>query len=238
MNQRYGEEGPRQGGGPPPGYPQGQGGYPQQYPGSSPQQPPGQGGYQQPYPGQPQYPGQGGYQQPQYPGQGGYQQPQGYGGGRPPLAEYGQRALAYLIDTAIVLPLVLIAVILYSIGVPKTSFDPVTGSVTSGGNPIFLLLGILFYVATFGVSLWNVGFRQGATGQSIGKKQQGIRLVKEIDGQPLGGGMGIGRLLLRGVLGSISCGIYSPLTLLWPLWDEKRQTLDDKILKTLVIAQR
>ena len=47
--------------------------------------------------------------------------------------------------------------------------------------------------------------------------------------------MGLGRLLLRGFLGSITGGIYTVLTYLWPLWDERVQTLDDKIWSTLVI---
>jgi uncharacterized RDD family membrane protein YckC len=66
----------------------------------------------------------------------------------------------------------------------------------------------------------------------------GIKLVKELTAQPPGGWTGVGRLLLRGFLGNITGGIYTVLTYLWPLWDEKNQTLDDKIFSTLVIKVR
>ena len=49
------------------------------------------------------------------------------------------------------------------------------------------------------------------------------------------GGAGLGRLLLRQLLGGASCGLYAFATYLWPLWDPQRQSLDDKIVRTLVV---
>jgi uncharacterized RDD family membrane protein YckC len=87
-------------------------------------------------------------------------------------------------------------------------------------------------------SVWNVGWRQGATGQSIGKGILRIRLVRMADGVPPGGGIGLGRYFIRTILGGVTSGVYTLVTLLWPLWDERRQTLDDKIVSTLVVEAR
>jgi uncharacterized RDD family membrane protein YckC len=52
---------------------------------------------------------------------------------------------------------------------------------------------------------------------------------------PPGGGIGLGRYFVRQLLGGVSAGIYTLLTYLWPLWDERKQSLDDKIFSTLVV---
>lgn len=71
---------------------------------------------------------------------------------------------------------------------------------------------------------------QGNTGQTIGKKQMKIKLLREQDGQVVGSGLSIGRYFVH-VLDSLP--LY--LGYLWPLWDDKRQTFADKILHTVVI---
>ena len=77
--------------------------------------------------------------------------------------------------------------------------------------------------------LYNA-YLSGVTGQSIGKKQAGIRLLRESDGQVIGGGLGIGRYFLH-ILDALPCYIG----FLWPLWDAKKQTFADKILHTVVV---
>jgi hypothetical protein len=54
--------------------------------------------------------------------------------------------------------------------------------------------------------------------------------VLEATGQPVGGGLGIGRYFLH-IVDSIPCYIGY----LWPLWDAKKQTFADKLVKTLVV---
>ena len=80
-----------------------------------------------------------------------------------------------------------------------------------------------------GITIWNRYVRAGRTGQSWGKKVVGIRLVRESDGRPIGAGMAFVRDLAHIVDGFLYLGY------LWPLWDEKKQTLDDKIFSTLVV---
>ena len=157
----------------------------------------------------------------------------GYRAGPPPLpagavlATYGQRVGAYLIDA-------LIAVLLT---IPGTVLI-VAGAVAGGGkdpNGLLIALGALLVLAGFAVHVWNQGWQQGATGQSWGKGLMHVRLVRAADGRPPGGPLGLGRWFLRQLLGNVSGGIYTIVTLLWPLWDDRRQTLDDKILSTLVV---
>jgi uncharacterized RDD family membrane protein YckC len=144
-----------------------------------------------------------------------------------PLASYGQRVGAYLIDGVIALVALVPGYILFFVG----------AAAGDNGNGALVALGGLLIVVGALFTVWNVGWRQGATGQSIGKGVMKINLVRLADGVPPGGGVGLGRFFIRQVLAGIT-GIYGLLTLLWPLWDERRQTLDDKIVGTLVVEAR
>ena len=68
------------------------------------------------------------------------------------------------------------------------------------------------------------------TGQAWGRKALGIRLVGQATGQPIGAGAAFVRDLAH-VVDSIICGIGY----LFPLWDAQRQTLADKVCKTVVV---
>lgn len=221
---------------PPAGYPQQQPGYGQAPPPGYPQQAPVYGqtppGYPQqpaygqaPPPGYPQqpYPGQ------QYPQQGPYNQYAPYGGvpGAPGMyASWGARAGAILLDALISAPGTIIGLILaYAAGSP-TTVDPNTFQVSGGPNLGLYYLGLLVSLGIWGYNL----YRQGTTGQSIGEKVVGIRLVREATGQPVGFGLAVGHYLLNGL-----CGAPCGLGYWWPLWDPKKQTLSDKICATIAI---
>lgn len=92
-------------------------------------------------------------------------------------------------------------------------------------------LGALLSLAALGWSLYNA-YLAGETGQSYGKKQVGLRLVKQSDGQLVGGAMGVVRSLLH-VLDALPCYIG----FLFPLWDPMKQTFADKIMGTVVVEQ-
>jgi uncharacterized RDD family membrane protein YckC len=93
-------------------------------------------------------------------------------------------------------------------------------------------LGALLSLAALAWGVYNA-YLAGQTGQSYGKKTAGTRLILEATGAPPGGGMGIGRFFLH-ILDFIPFCI--PIGFLWPLWDSKRQTFADKILKTVVVT--
>ncbi|MCX5560161.1 RDD family protein [Streptomyces sp. NBC_00038] len=178
----------------------------------NPQQ--GQPGYGYPQQGQPGYgapqtppgvPPQQGYGYPQQPGYGYPQQP-GYGA-QPPYANWGQRFLGTLVDMLV--------------------FAVPYGIVIAGKDtPALVAIGAL---ALIGLAIWQL-IQEGRTGQTVGKKALGIRLVREIDGQPMGVGMAFVRRLAH-FLDSLAC--Y--LGWLWPAWDAKKQTFADKVCSSIVI---
>ncbi|MEA2715823.1 MAG: hypothetical protein QOI56_881 [Actinomycetota bacterium] len=139
------------------------------------------------------------------------------GPGGPPLASWGQRVGAYLVDALIGAAIGAVGWLLYAI----------LGTVSDALGVFFLVLG---YIASIGFQIWNY-VRQGNTGQTIGKGVLNIRLVR-LDGvEPPGVGLSIGRWFLH-IVDALPC--Y--LGFLWPLWDDKRQTFSDKILNTVVVV--
>ena len=174
---------------------------------STPPPPPGQGYGPPPGQGYGPPPGQG-YGPP--PGQGYGAQPQ-YGGPAgwtgPQLADWPKRAYSYLIDY---LGPAIVASFFYQIN---------------------SAVGLLAGLAALGWAVYNA-YLGGETGQSIGKKQAGTRVLRESDGQLIGGGLGIGRFFLH-ILDALPC--Y--LGFLWPLWDAKKQTFSDKIVHTVVVDE-
>jgi uncharacterized RDD family membrane protein YckC len=138
-----------------------------------------------------------------------------------PAAEYahwGLRVGASLIDGLIVVPFSLLA------GVLGQSTNEATGlPELNAFYFIFVVLGI----AVYGYNRW---YMAGKTGQSWGRKALSIRLISEGTGQPIGGGMAFVRDLAH-----IVDGIPCYIGYLFPLWDAKKQTFADKIVKTLVV---
>ena len=217
----------------PPGAPQfGQptGGYPQQGYGQQP-------GYPQPGYPQPGYPQQG-YPQPGYPPQGGpYNQYAPYGGapgyyGAPPaqLATWGARVGATLLDAVIVgVPVLILFFVFLAATSTSSTYDPNTETYTGGGiSALGILLIVLLYLGALAFELWQL-YRQGTTGQTIGKKVVGIRVIREADGRYTGFGMAIVRRLAHIADGFCYIGF------LWPLWDAKNQTFADKMCSTIVV---
>jgi uncharacterized RDD family membrane protein YckC len=89
---------------------------------------------------------------------------------------------------------------------------------------------VLVVLLDLGWWIYNRGYLAGTTGQSWGKKLLNLRLIGEQTGQPIGFGMALLRDICH-IVDSIICYIGY----LFPLWDAKRQTLADKIMKTVVV---
>lgn len=186
---------------------------PQQYPPYSPE----------PYPPQQPVPGYGA-------------PPPGYGPPPPaiPYAHWGLRVLAAFLDSLLLVPFYLVIAF---VGGGLITSDATTGPdgtlVLSdpGGNT---LAGVLVFIAgglaMFAFALWNQVIRQGRRGASLGKQWVGIRVVAEEDGRPIGAAMTFVRHLVH-ILDALP--LY--VGYLWPLWDPKRQTFADKIMKTAVL---
>lgn len=91
----------------------------------------------------------------------------------------------------------------------------------------------LFVPLVIVVLLWNYGYRQGTTGSSLGKSVLKIKVVGEATGGPIGFGRSTSRQLLHIVVDGLLCNVGY----LFPLFDRKRQTLADKLVKTVVLPR-
>lgn len=191
-----------------------------------------------------------GYQPPPPPG---YQPPPGYGqappyGQQPPpgyppnqgqsptgsYAGWWSRVGAQLLDAAIVLAIIIIPLVAgLIIAFKDAETDPVTGDITGGVAASGILILVLTGLIYLAFDIWNRGIRVGSKGQSLGKQIVGIRIVKADDGQLLGSGGGFLRWLMTLVFSLISC--VSLLDVLWPLWDDKNQTLHDKVVSSIAV---
>ena len=143
-----------------------------------------------------------------------------------PLAEWLPRVGAALIDSLIQSLPWGIGYILFIVNIVSRSKLE-----DDGPQPWAVIVFLVGIVASISLWLWNRVFRQGNTGQSIGKSVLKIRLIDGVYNQPVGPGKCFGRELLSWVFA------YAPLIdSLWPLWDEKKQTLHDKVLNTYVVV--
>jgi uncharacterized RDD family membrane protein YckC len=100
------------------------------------------------------------------------------------------------------------------------------------GNTAFaIVLWFLYLLSAIGWDVYN-RWIMGGQGQSLGKRVLNIRLVSEDTGQPIG----TLNAFLRDIVHIVD-GLLCGLGYLFPLWDPKRQTFADKIMKTVVIPE-
>ncbi|MEV0283330.1 RDD family protein [Kribbella sp. NPDC050820] len=224
---------------------------------------PGQPQYGQP--GQPQYgqPGQPQYGQPQYPQQHGQQYPRqgfGYPGQRvattpdgQPLSGWWRRVFARIID----------GIIVGIIGLPFTGYfywqyfqviwDYMedTMDAAAAGTPQstfalpsevyqWMIPAVLIGIAVSFVYEYFFLTRSGAT---PGKKAVGIAVrLRDVPGPPPGSAVakrfsvytGLSLLSAIPVVGALF-SFLSLINYLWPLWDDKKQALHDKVADTNVV---
>jgi uncharacterized RDD family membrane protein YckC len=103
-----------------------------------------------------------------------------------------------------------------------------SATVPTAGVVPMVISGIL-YLGALGWTIYNRWIRAGRTGQSWGKRLTKIALVSELTSQPIGPLNAFLRDLVHILDGFAYVGY------LWPLWDEKKQTFADKLMKTIVI---
>ena len=132
------------------------------------------------------------------------------------LAEWAQRVLGWLVD---IVPIVAIWIVGWIVAI-------IIGQVSGILAGLFL---VLVYLVVLGYWILQL-VKQGNTGQTIGKKIIGLKVVAEATGQPIGPGLSIVRAIAHFV-----DGIILDIGFLFPLWDPKKQTLADKIMSTVVV---
>lgn len=149
-----------------------------------------------------------------------------YGAGPPrvagALAGRWQRLFAAIIDSLIT------GAIGWGIAVPMFGSDAMTGSGFSGdrfgAGAIISVIAILYF-----------GLQHGKWGQSIGKRALGMRVVRAEDGGPIGYGAAFGRVAFTYVISLITLNIFALIDVIFVLWDQRKQALHDKVVKTVVV---
>jgi uncharacterized RDD family membrane protein YckC len=133
--------------------------------------------------------------------------PPGPGGPSGPRASFGRRLVAALLDGIV-------------LAIPNSILNAVLGRY--GGGAISLALAIAYF-----------GYLEGSpSGQTVGKRALGIRVVDFNTGGPIGFGRAVVRFVGRYV-SFIACF----LGYLWMLWDKEKQTWHDKFASDVVVPQ-
>jgi uncharacterized RDD family membrane protein YckC len=151
----------------------------------------------------------------------------------PPRADYAEwttRVRARMIDKApTYLGLIIFsggyAILIVQLVVSDTSTSGIEGAAVA------MIIGLGVMVASLGWIAYNRWITGGKTGQSVGKRATKIRLVGKETNAPIGARNACIRDLVH-ILDALTLVGY-----LWPLWDEKRQTFADQIMKTIVINE-
>ena len=145
-------------------------------------------------------------------------------------AAWGQRVRARLIDQGptyvgliIFFAGYLVAVIELARSVESTP-DFETAAVA-------MIIGLSVILASLAWVAYNRWMIAGKTGQSLGKRMTKISLIGEETNTPIGARNAFVRDLVH-ILDALTVVGY-----LWPLWDDKKQTFADKIMKTIVVNE-
>lgn len=161
-----------------------------------------------------------------------------------PLADFGTRLLAYMIDGAILTGIALVLfvpvfflVLWRLIPDPATGYDPAVtpeDMVVDVVLPLLLVELGLVLVLLVGYYVYFVEMMY-RSGQTVGKKLMKIRVIAVQPGVPLTRGMAAKRYLIQFVAGMI-VPFFSYVDGFWQLWDKPfQQTLHDKVAQTVVV---
>jgi len=156
-------------------------------------------------------------------------QPQGWRG--QPLASWGSRLGAYLIDGLILLvPAVVLTIIVVAIAAGSD-----TGAIVTGVFGFLAYLVVLFMYAPVLMA------REGVNnGQTWGKQMLGVRVVRD-NGQTMSfGWAALREIAVKGLAVTIASSIIPIipwfLNFFWPLWDDENRALHDMICSTHVVS--
>jgi len=201
---------------------------PEPDPPPSPQAPPPPPGPQAPAVGPEAAPTYGGPIPP-----GGWQQPlptQGPGWHGRPLASWGSRLAAYLLDGLILF----VPVILLTIAIVGVAAGSDTGAIVTGIVGFLAFLVVAFLYAPLLMA------REGrCNGQTCGKQALGIRVIRDSGESMSFSAAALREIVVKGLGVGIASSIipFIPwfLNFFWPLWDDENRALHDMVCSTHVV---
>ena len=130
----------------------------------------------------------------------------GGAGASGPRASFGRRLVAYLLDSILI---GIIYGVVYAISKPLA-------------YPAGILVGLIYFTY----------FEGTPSGQTVGKKALGIRVIDFSAGGPIGHARAFIRYISR-FLSTIPC----LLGYFWMLWDKEKQTWHDKLATSVVVPE-
>jgi len=116
-------------------------------------------------------------------------------------------------------------------------FESLVGAVLGGGRLTAVHGVALAEIIDLVGALAYQGLLLSYRGQTVGMMAVGTRIIDARSG----GGIGVGRGVLRAVIeGIFAALLFVPwlVDIAWPLWDRRNQTLHDKIVGTLILRTR
>ncbi|UWP83007.1 RDD family protein [Dactylosporangium fulvum] len=167
-----------------------------------------------------------------------------------PLAGFGDRLLAYLIDVAVLAGVLLLLAIPAMIGMfaiigaefAGLSTDPETGEIIGEPNLAMIfgpLLAVelgLVVLSMVAVYLYHVELFPNRRGVTLGKRAMKLRLIRlDNPAAPITRGVAAKRWAMQFLVGGV-VPLFSWVDGLWQLWDKPyQQCLHDKVAETVVV---
>ena len=151
---------------------------------------------------------------------------------RTDYASWGKRVAAMLIDHIPSYIGLVIFYVGYFVWLFRFSTGASTGTLDVASGVVPMIVGFAIMLVGLGWTIYNRWLVAGRTGQSLGKRVTKIRLVGELTDAPIGPMNAFVRDLVHILDGMAYVGY------LWPLWDDRRQTFADKIVRTIVVTAR
>ena len=166
-----------------------------------------------------------------------------------PLASFGDRLLAYLLDililalatTVLTIPAVIAMFVIISDAARRVETDPVTGEILSEPDPFSVMLPIVgIFLALLVLSLAisyvyyvEMMYKRAST---VGKRVMKLRIIRLDDSrEPLTRGIAVRRWVVGHLVGGF-VPFFSYLDGFWQLWDKPfQQCLHDKWANTVVV---
>lgn len=154
------------------------------------------------------------------------------------VTDFGDRIVPYIVDmllplAALFLPVIL-GTVLFVAGLPDQRpcyYSYESCDVPGTGSGALVTLGVLLwflgFVVYYAFWFWNRVYKVSKTGQSIGRKMSGLKVINAEEGRvPT-----LGEAFLRELVSQVA-GIIS---IIWMAIDDDRRTLGDLVGKTNVI---
>jgi uncharacterized RDD family membrane protein YckC len=147
---------------------------------------------------------------------------------QPPVASFGARALAWVIDALVLVVPVSLALVMLAVVLG----DGVRDVWSVGVIPLTLVAAALYYPRTMA--------RSGPLeGQTWGKQIARVRVLR-MDGEPMSAGVAVlrdvfAKWLLFSLLAVVAIFIPTLVNYFWALFDKQTQALHDKVAATVVV---